>query len=321
MRLMSRVPKSMYAAVVALCCVFVLVPAYSQDAADDDDAQLTRAIRLLAKYDAANTDTWRRACAIGVVQNLIDDAAKKGTEIDAADVCVAALRWTARDGKLLTVYMDGDHEAGARFYIEASTDDAALKPEPFKATDTPEKMWNHGDLTPSTVFDSAFTRAYLHQEPVPDQPINTVLLKRETEECMSMTTSLATCAAAGKVQGALAYRARNSVGNYQADSSQPEPQKNEGPDRTQATQAINEGFIHWSSGWAMDRYQPGSAQIDTVNCGDQGCQAQGKFTFFRMGAPLRIPFLADFNYAKNDQYYLNRLCYNDTSTGMQDCTE
>jgi len=314
------VPESALRAAVALGCACVLAPAYPQGAATDDDAQLARAIRLLAKENATNTDTWRRACAIGVVQELVDDAAKKGTEVDPADVCVAALRWTAHDGKLLSVYMDGDHEAGARFYIEASTDDAALKPEPFQAPDTPEKMWKDGDLTPSTVFDTAFARAYLNQEPVPDEPINAVLLKRQTEECLSMSAPLATCAAAGRLQGALAYRVRNSLGNYQADSPQPD-QQDEGPDRDQATQAINNGFIHWSSDWAMDRYQPGSAQIDTVRCGDRGCQAQGKFTFFRMGAGLRIPFLADFSYAKDGQYYLNRLCYNDTTTGMQDCTE
>jgi hypothetical protein len=92
-----------------------------------------------------------------------------------------------------------------------------------------------------------------------------------------------------------------------------------GLDRLKAQTAINDKFVDWSSGWMVDRYRAGSAHIENMSCGARGCEALGQFTFLRMGAVHTIEFSAQFNPTGQNQYYLVRLCYNDQTTGMQDC--
>jgi hypothetical protein len=97
------------------------------------------------------------------------------------------------------------------------------------------------------------------------------------------------------------------------------PSDQSGPPRSDAEARINDKFIQWSEGWAMDQYQPGSAHIDTMNCGDGGCEARGHFSFFRGGTRLTITFDAQLPLIGDNQYALRRLCYNDNTTGMRDC--
>jgi hypothetical protein len=104
-------------------------------------------------------------------------------------------------------------------------------------------------------------------------------------------------------------------------STQPGPSDQSGPNQADTQARINEKFIQWSEGWAMDQYQPGSAQIDTMNCGDGGCEARGHFSFFRGGARLTITFDAQLPRIADNQYALRRLCYNDNTTGMRDCVQ
>jgi len=99
------------------------------------------------------------------------------------------------------------------------------------------------------------------------------------------------------------------------------PSDQSGPHQTDAEARINDKFIQWSEGWAMDQYQPGSAHIDTMNCGDSGCEARGHFSFFRGGTRLTITFDAQLPRIGDNQYALRRLCYNDNTTGMRDCVQ
>jgi len=99
------------------------------------------------------------------------------------------------------------------------------------------------------------------------------------------------------------------------------PSDQSGPNQTDTEARINDKFVQWSEGWAMDQYQPGSAHIDTMNCGDGGCEARGHFSFFRGGTRLTITFDAQLPRVGDNQYALRRLCYNDNTTGMRDCVQ
>lgn len=99
------------------------------------------------------------------------------------------------------------------------------------------------------------------------------------------------------------------------------PSAQSGPDQTDTEARINDKFIQWSEGWAMDQYHPGSAHIDTMNCGDGGCEARGRFSFFRGGTRLTITFDAQLPRVGDNQFALRRLCYDDNTTGMRDCVQ
>jgi hypothetical protein len=104
-------------------------------------------------------------------------------------------------------------------------------------------------------------------------------------------------------------------------ATQQGPSDQSGPNQTDTEARINDKFIQWSEGWAMDQYQPGSAHIDNMNCGDGGCVARGHFSFFRGGTRLTITFDAQLPRVGDNQYALRRLCYNDNTTGMRDCVQ
>jgi hypothetical protein len=99
------------------------------------------------------------------------------------------------------------------------------------------------------------------------------------------------------------------------------PSNQSGPPQADAEARIDAKFIQWSEGWAMDQYQPGSAHIDNMSCGDGGCEARGRFSFFRGGTRLTITFDAQLPRIGDNQYALRRLCYNDNTTGMRDCVQ
>jgi len=105
------------------------------------------------------------------------------------------------------------------------------------------------------------------------------------------------------------------------DSMQPGPSDQSGPNQADAETRINDKFIQWSEGWTMDQYQPGSVHIDTMTCGDGGCEARGHLSFFRGGTRLTITFDAQLPRIGDNQYALRRLCYSDNTTGMRDCVE
>jgi hypothetical protein len=95
--------------------------------------------------------------------------------------------------------------------------------------------------------------------------------------------------------------------------------ESQGPDRSQTAAAIDRKFQNWAQSWSFDRYRPGSAQITGMNCSEQ-CKASGRFSFTRMGALHTIPFVAYLSRGSDGNYSLGRLCYNDETTNMLDCT-
>lgn len=106
-----------------------------------------------------------------------------------------------------------------------------------------------------------------------------------------------------------------------ASSPRSEQSETSGPDRDRTQEAIDQKFIQWSANWMMDRYMRGTAHIDTMRCGGDGCEALGHFSFARGGSVLTIPFSAQISSVGQNEYALGRLCYNDNTTGMQDCVD
>lgn len=112
------------------------------------------------------------------------------------------------------------------------------------------------------------------------------------------------------------------VGLVYEDGDAPAPSEgsgNAGPDRDRTQAAIDNKFVRWSANWMVDNYLQGSAHIDAMDCGSDGCVASGHFSFSRGGAVHTIDFTAQIPSARNNEYALGRLCYNDTTTGMRDC--
>ena len=145
---------------------------------------------------------------------------------------------------------------------------------------------------------------------VPTQgPTDTLELKKMLHDPQYLRETIDRCRGVGLV--------------YDGDgaSTQPGPSNQSGPPQTDVEARINDKFVQWSQGWAMDQYQPGSAHIDTMSCGDAGCEARGHFSFFRGGSRLTIPFDAQLPRIADNQYALRRLCYSDNTTGMRDCVQ
>ena len=84
--------------------------------------------------------------------------------------------------------------------------------------------------------------------------------------------------------------------------------------------SIDRGFVSWSMSWGVDRYLPGSVQIAAHECRGEVCQARGRFTFFRVGNRLTIPFFAQLARQAGGEFGVVRLCYDDTTSGGRDCT-
>jgi hypothetical protein len=276
-------------------------------------------MRLFSTRSPTTTVGWRRNCAQGLAQGDVDRVRATGADVGLADQCVAALRWTAHDDKLLDFYLRGTDTAAAMLYVRVSTTTAKYSTEPFKPTGTPIDMWSNGTLTPSRVFDAGFARGFLDHNALPVDVPNPTQLKHQTESCLSLVGSLSLCAATGLIQGYLAYQARNTVGDYHPESATDD--KPEGPDRSQAESAIDNRFQRWSAEWTIDRYIPGSAHIATMDCNTNGCTSRGRFSFNRLGNNLTIEFSADFDTVGEDHYRLGRVCYYDTTAATQDCRE
>lgn len=102
-----------------------------------------------------------------------------------------------------------------------------------------------------------------------------------------------------------------------AAAQAPAPQQAAG-DSSQFDDMVNDAFVKWTSTWYRDRYKFGSAHAAKSECRPTGCTVAGTFSFTRGGALLTIPFSGRLS-ARGDDYQLTELCYNDTSTGQQDC--
>jgi Caspase domain len=92
------------------------------------------------------------------------------------------------------------------------------------------------------------------------------------------------------------------------------------PDAKGLEAVVNQKFREWSAGWFMDRFIPGSARVEKKDCSAQGCKVAGTFSFVRGGAKHSIPFAAAMGGSGSD-LSVQRLCYQDNTSGMQDCTD
>jgi hypothetical protein len=267
--------------------------------------------------NASDFAATRRSCAQGLAQQALDRIHAMGIQMGTAEMCVKALSWTANNGDLLDIYTRGAGRGDAVARVNRLTDGAQSSTGPFSSSESPGQMWSKGELTPSLAFDASFTRSYLDKPAAPSASINSNELKRITEGCLRQTQSLAVCAEAGRSQATLAYQMNNAFSNNRATSAA--KSESQGPDRAQTQGAIDQKFQKWARSWSFDRYRPGSAQITDMNCNDQ-CKVSGRFSFVRMGSVHTIPFVAFLPPLGDGTYTLGRLCYNDETTNMLDCT-
>jgi hypothetical protein len=93
-----------------------------------------------------------------------------------------------------------------------------------------------------------------------------------------------------------------------------------GPALSEVRTELDHAFALWAEDWSVDRYVLGSAQIEDSSCNAQGCRYRGRFSFARAGAIHTIPFQSDFARGADGIYRFRLLCYQDITTGMQDCT-
>lgn len=268
--------------------------------------------------DPSSVAESRLACAQGLGQQAVNRVRAMGIQMGLADLCVKALNWTATNGKLLDIYTGETGEEGARVLVTRITGNARSSTTQFRASSSPEDMWDKGVLTPSLAFDAGFTQGFLEKTSASSGSINMAELKRRTEACLNLNQSLAVCAEVGRIQGALA----NQVSSAFSDTSTaPTPRSgSQGPDRAQTEAAIDQKFQNWAQSWSMDRYNPGSAHVTNIDCSEQ-CKASGQFSFTRFGSLHTIAFVAFIQSESDGRYSLGRLCYDDNTTNMRDCTD
>lgn len=82
--------------------------------------------------------------------------------------------------------------------------------------------------------------------------------------------------------------------------------------------AVDQMFTRWSNSWFTDRYVGVSAQIAELMTRDSDFLVKGMFSFTRYGQKATIPFAATLRRA--NEFVVVNLCYNDTTSGMTDCT-
>jgi hypothetical protein len=273
---------------------------------------------LLHAQSASDFAQSRLSCAQGLAQQSLSRVQAMGVRIGAAEMCVKALSWTANNGDLLDIYKGGAGHGGGRILVDRFTDNANASSVQFRASGSPLEMWNRGILTPSLAFDAGFTRSYLEKTKAAPAAMSSSELQKILGGCLNEAQSLAACAEAGRVQGALAFQMNNAFTS--SGDTMSAPNDSQGPNRAQTSAAVDQKFQSWAQSWSFDRYRPGSAQITGMTCADQ-CKAEGKFSFDRMGSLHTIPFVAYLTVESNGKYSLGRVCYNDETTKMLDCTQ
>ncbi len=261
----------------------------------------------------------RSDCAQGLGRQAVNRAHSLGLQMGLADVCVKALNWIANHGQLLDFYAAGSSLGDARQLVARIADTARSSSSPFRASGSPEEMLRRGQLIPSIAFDAGFTQSFLDKTASPSESADMTALRIRTEECLNENQTLTACAETGRIQGALAYQTASAFSDSRAATTAQKTEQ-QGPDREQIQTAIDQKFQNWSRSWSWDRYSPGSAHVTTIDCSSQ-CKASGQFTFTRMGAPHTIPFVVFIQSEDKGKYSLGRLCYDDNTTNMRDCTD
>ena len=90
-------------------------------------------------------------------------------------------------------------------------------------------------------------------------------------------------------------------------------------DASAAVGPINDAFVTWGQSWAMDQYIPNSVRPTEQGAKDGAYYVRGSFKFARFGSVATIPFSSSLKKSR-DGYQVISVCYNDTTSGMTDCS-
>lgn len=82
--------------------------------------------------------------------------------------------------------------------------------------------------------------------------------------------------------------------------------------------AVDLLFARWSQNWFTDRYVRGSAHGLELTAKSDEYLVKGTFSFTRYGSTATIPFASTLK--RIGEFAVTNLCYNDTTSGMTDCT-
>ena len=105
----------------------------------------------------------------------------------------------------------------------------------------------------------------------------------------------------------------NATGTANAAVRKPTPDEAGGIDG-----AIDLLFARWAQTWFTDRYIRGSSHTLELAAKGTDYLVRGSFSFTRYGATATIPFASTLTRSGN--FVVTNLCYNDTTSGMTDCT-
>jgi len=103
-----------------------------------------------------------------------------------------------------------------------------------------------------------------------------------------------------------------------AGSTKPAARKPSADESTGIDGAVDLLFVRWAQTWFTDRYVRGSAHIAELMSNGTDYLVKGTFSFTRYGAAATIPFASTLKRANG--FGVTNLCYNDTTSGMTDCT-
>lgn len=90
--------------------------------------------------------------------------------------------------------------------------------------------------------------------------------------------------------------------------------------RKKMEEPVEAKFLAWSRQWSIDNYIPLSAKIDETGTPGKETLVRGTFRFERFGSINKIPFSARLGTVPGGGFTVADLCYNDSSSGMMDCT-
>ena len=152
---------------------------------------------ILATAPSGAVAAQRLACMFGEVPDRVIAARNAGKQAaDAADICVAALARTARDGRLADLYRtvltqlggraDGYEKLPDKIGTAVMDGDGKVSFGNGKATDVP----------PPLAFDAGFTVAYQRGDRRAGET-DPIQLKTLTEGCLAVKKDAAACFSAG----------------------------------------------------------------------------------------------------------------------------
>ena len=144
----------------------------------------------------------RLHCFFGKEPDRVAEARRAGQtfRLDAADMCVAVLVRSARDGRLFDLYHTLLRETGGNQALAEQmptlVGQAALRGDETMSLGNGKTI----DVAPTLAFDAGFTLAYLHKD-ARKANADPAKLKTVAESCFGVKTEAGSCFAAGYAEG------------------------------------------------------------------------------------------------------------------------